>query len=196
MEIKIRRLTPDLANDYVHFFDVTPHDVNIDERKCYCVTWRSDDSYNNNGNHWFPTREERRARAIEFVRNGSLQGYLAYCDEEIVGWCNANANCQLCVNYLRSYWPIEEYHADIRVKSVFCFVIAPAMQRMGIATKLLEQVVKDAAEDGFDFVEAYVNKNFVHTDHDFRGPLAMYEKCGFTKYAEREGKVVVRKALK
>jgi hypothetical protein len=27
MEIDIRRLTPDLAEDYAHFFDVTPHDV-------------------------------------------------------------------------------------------------------------------------------------------------------------------------
>lgn len=194
MEIEIRRLTPDLAEDYVLFFDVTPHDVNIDERKCYCVTWRSDGSYDN-GSHWFQTREERRDRAIEFVRAGSLQGYLAYRGDEIVGWCNANADCQLCVNYLRSYWPIEEYCADIKVKSVFCFVIAPEMQRMGIATQLLEHVCKDAADDGYDFVEAYVNKKFIYTDHDFRGPLAMYEKCGFYKYAEREGKVVVRKAL-
>ena len=70
------------------------------------------------------------------------------------------------------------------------------MQRRGIATQLLERVCKDSADDGFDFVEAYVNKEFIYTDHDFRGPLEMYEKCGFTKYAEREGKVVVRKALK
>lgn len=195
MKIEIRKLTPNLAEDYVHFFDVTPHDVNIDERKCYCVTWRSNDSYDN-GNYWFPSREERRERAIQFVKAGSLQGYLAYHGNEIVGWCNANADCQLCVNYLRSYWPIEKYRADVKVKSVFCFVIAPEMQRKGIATQLLERVCKDAADDGFDFVEAYVNKKFIYTDHDFRGPLAMYEKCGFTNYAEREGKVVVRKALK
>lgn len=171
MEINIRRLAPDLAEDYVHYFDVTPHDVNVDEQKCYCVTWRSDDSYDN-GNHWFSTREERRARAIEFVKKGNLQGYLAYCGEKIVGWCNANADCQLCVDYLRMYWPIDEFNADIKVKSIFCFVIAPEMQRKGIATKLLERVVKDAADEGFDFVESYVNKEL------------------------REGKVVVRKKLK
>jgi GNAT superfamily N-acetyltransferase len=195
MDITIRRLTPELAEDYAHFFDVTPHDVNIDERKCYCVTWRSDDSYVN-GNHWFPTREERRARAIEFVRSGSLQGYLAYRGSEIVGWCNANADCGLGVDYLRSFWPIEERRADVKVKSVFCFVIAPEVQRQGLATQLLERVCKDAADDGFDFVEAYANKEFVYEDHDFRGPLAMYEKCGFTRCAERDGRVVVRKALK
>lgn len=195
MNIEIKKLTPDLAEDYIHFFDVTPHDVNIDENKCYCVTWRSDASYEN-ASHWFPTREERRSKAAEFVRNGHLQGYLAYCDGEIVGWCNANANCQLCIDYLRSTYPIEKYNGNVKVKSVFCFVVAPEMQRMGIATKLLEAVVKDAAIEEFDFVEGYCNEKFVNAEHDFRGPLAMYEKCGFVRYAEREGKVVVRKTLK
>ena len=101
MNIEIRKLTPELAEDYVNFFDVTPHDVNIDEQKCYCVTWRSDDSYVGDGDHWFPSRKERRDRAIQFVETGSLQGYLAYKGNEIVGWCNANADCQHCINYLR-----------------------------------------------------------------------------------------------
>lgn len=157
MEIEIRRLTPDLAEDYVQFFDVTPHDVNIDEQKCYCVTWRSDISYANGAPHWFPAREERRTRAKEFVRTGSIQGYLAYYGDKIVGWCNANADCQLCVNYLRSYWPKEEYRGDVKVKSVFCFVVAPEMQRKGIATQLLKRVCKDAANEGFDFVEEMDN---------------------------------------
>ena len=82
MEIEIRRLIPGLAEDYAHFFDITPHDVNIDEHKCYCVLWRSDDSYAG-GDHWFPSREERRDHAIQFVRGGSIQGYLAYCGDEI-----------------------------------------------------------------------------------------------------------------
>lgn len=196
MNIEIRRLTPDLAEDYARFFDLTPHNVNTGGGKCYCVTWRSDTSYAGDGDHWFPSCEERRERAFQFVRDGSLQGYLAYLGDKIVGWCNANGNCQLCINYLRSYWPIEEYTADTKIKSVFCFVIAPEMQRKGIATQLLKRVCKDAASEGFDFVEAYVEKILNDTDEDFRGYLAMYEKCGFTKSAEREGKIVVRKALK
>lgn len=196
MNVEIRKLTPELAEEYIHFFDVTPHDVNIDENKCYCVTWRSDDSYVGDGDHWFPSREERRDHALQFVRAGSIQGYLAYHGDEIVGWCNANADCQGCVNYLRTYWPIEEYRLRIKVKSIFCFVIAPEMQRMGVATQLLERVCQDAAADEFDFVEAYVYKESDTVPHDFRGPLAMYEKCGFSKQAERDDKVVMRKALK
>ena len=196
MDIEIRKLTPDLAEDYAHFFDVTPHNDEGEGRKCYCVTWRSGGWSEAGGDHWFPTAEERREKAIEFVRNGYIQGYLAYRGDEIVGWCNANGECQGCIDYLRSYWPIEEYRADIRVKSIFCFVIAPDMQRKGIATGLVERVCKDAADEGFDFVEAYVNKKSSDAPHEFRGPLALYEKCGFSKYAKRKGRIVMRKALK
>ena len=196
MNIQIKKLTPDLAEDYAHFFDITPHDDGTDkaELPCYCITWRSDDSYIPDDRHWFPTREERRECAIEYVKNGSLQGYLAYHGDEIVGWCNATADCQGGVNYLRSFWEIEEYNADIKVKSIFCFTIAPKVQRMGVATKLLEYVCKDSADNGFDFVEAYSGTNAA--DHDCRGHMAMYEKCGFTKSAEKDGRVVMRKAVK
>ena len=196
MDVEIKKLTPDLAEEYVRFFDVTPHDdhTNKDELPCYCITWRSDESYINDNRHWFPTREERRDRALKYVGDGSLQGYLAYCSGEIVGWCNATAGCQGGVNYLRSFWPIAEDHVNVKVKSIFCFTIAPKLQRMGVATKLLEYVCKDAADDGFDFVEAYASKNAA--DHDCKGPLAMYEKCGFIQSTEKDGRIVMRKALK
>lgn len=195
MKLTIRRLTPDLAEDYVRFFDVTPHDVNIDERKCYCVTWRSDETYADAG-HWFDTREERRSRAIEYVKSGCIRGYLAYDGDEIIGWCNTNEECRMGVDYLRSFWPIEQYPPEIRVKPIFCFVIHPTYQRMGVATQLVQQICEDAAKDGFDYVEAYVNVDFVNTIEDFRGPIGMYEKCGFVKTGERNGKAVMRKKLK
>ena len=44
MGIEIRRLTPEMAEDYVRFFDETPHNANTGGGKCYCVPWRRDDS--------------------------------------------------------------------------------------------------------------------------------------------------------
>ena len=195
MNIEIKKLTPELAEDYVLFFDETPHNINGNENKCYCVTWRSDDSYIADERHWFDTCEERRENALRFVKNGDIQGYLAYCDGKIVGWCNANSNCNKCIDYLRLFYPIDEYRENVKIKSIFCFVIAPEMQRKGIATKLVERVCRDAAEDGFDFVEAYVNREFSDPVSEFTGLQAMYEKCCFSIYAEQNGKIVMRKAL-
>ena len=196
MDIEIRRLTPDLAEDYAHFFDVTPHNEVAEGLKCYCVIWRSGGWSGQGGDHWFPTEEERREKAVQFVRAGYIQGYLAYRGGEIVGWCNANADCREGVDYLRTIWPIDEPRADIKVKSIFCFCVAPGLQRMGVATQLLERVCEDAAAGGFDFVEAYVNEKPEKPAIEHLGLLAMYEKCGFRQHAKRKGRIVVRKALK
>jgi len=196
MNIEIRKLTPDLAEDYAHFHDATPYRGPEGVIHCYCVSWRSGGWSGADGEHWFPTREERREKAIEFVKNGYIQGYLAYRGDEIVGWCNANADCRECAEYLRTYWPIEEVRADVRVKSIFCFLIAPEMQRKGIATQLIERVCRDADDEGFDFVEACVEKKPRKGATDFMGSTALYEKCGFSQYAKRKGRIVMRKALK
>jgi GNAT superfamily N-acetyltransferase len=199
MNIKICKLTPDLVEDYVHFFDTTPH-YGSNETKCYCISWCGDNVYHNGDSHWYSSPDERKTHGIQRVRNGSIQGYLAYCDDRIVGWCNANtkADCQECVNYLRTDGgvPVEECRVAEKVKFIFCFAIAPEMQRMGVATQLLEYVCQDAAADCFDFVEAYANEKFTDASHDYTGPLPMYVKCGFSKYAEQEGKVIIRKLLK
>lgn len=195
MNIEIRRLTPELAEDYAHFFDTTPHDGG--KTKCYCVTWCGDKVYHNGGSHWFASAEERKANAVERVRNGAIQGYLAYSNDRIVGWCNANtkSDCQIGMDYLRSEGkvPLEECRDGEKIKFIFCFAVAPDLQRNGIATQMLDCVCRDAAADGFDFAEAYVNRTFA--ENDFRGPLAMYEKCGFVMHSEKDGRIVVRKLL-
>lgn len=195
MNIEIKKLTPEMAEAYAHFFDVTPHDVNVDEQKCYCITWRSDSTYANGESHWFPTREERRSRAIEYIKSGGIKGYLAFLEGEIIGWCNTNENCSMCVSYLSAYWPIEPKSPETKAKYVFCFMISPKMQHKGVATQILQKVCEDAKEEGFDYVEAYVNKDSSAEEHDFRGPIEMYLKCGFEIYAEKEDRVVVRRSF-
>ena len=198
MNIEIRKLTPDLAEEYARFFDTTAHNNTGHGDRCYCITFCCDNVYNSGGSHWYPTPAERRAHAIQRVQNGHIQGYLVYWDDKIVGWCNANtkADCQEVMNYMRSVAdvPIEECCTGEKIKFIFCFVIAPKMQRMGVATQLLNYICQDAANNGFDYVEAYTFKEF--TQDGFRGPLAIYEKCGFSKHAEHEDKAVVRKALR
>ncbi len=70
------------------------------------------------------------------------------------------------------------------------------MRRQGIASQLLARVCQDAAEDGFDFVEAYPDKEVTAKSEDFAGYAAMYEKFGFTVFHETRQKLVMRKSLK
>lgn len=196
MNIEIKKLSPALVDDYVKFFDETPHDDNVDDHKCYCVCWCSADHRIETD---FSTADKRRNLAIQYVQDGKLQGYLAYSGERVVGWCNANtkSDCLYCTSWLRFMQAFNTDEADkiSRIKSVFCFVIAPEMRRKGIAKLLLERVCQDAAKEGFDVVEAYPNKNFINTARDFMGPKKLYEDSGFRVYCEVGDRVIMQKKL-
>jgi GNAT superfamily N-acetyltransferase len=199
MNIEIRKLTPELAEDYVTFFDTTPHNEKHN-MKCYCVYWCNEDSAAEN----FYSKKARRDYAIQCVKGNNIQGYLVYCEDKVVGWCNANtkSDCLKCMGWRgmngprKGFLPTEESTPEIKVKSVFCFTIAPKMRRQGVASQLLARVCQDAAADGFDFVEAYPDKEITDKTEDFVGYADMYEKAGFTVYHETKKKLVMRKPLK
>lgn len=94
------------------------------------------------------------------------------------------------------YVPLEDPNEDIKVKSIFCFVIAPEWKRKGIATQLLERVCNDAAQDGSDIVEAYPHKGAYYQSSDFGGHLEMYKKKGFQVSFENELGYVVQKQFR
>ena len=197
MNIEIRKLTPNLVEDYVRFFDTTPHADNKVDHKCYCVWWCNDDY---EGKDFSSSVEVRRNYAIRYVKGSKIQGYLAYCDDEVVGWCNANtkADCLKCYCWRRFMGFVQtgESHPDIKVKSVFCFAIAPEMRRKGIAKLLLARVCRDAAQDGFDFVEAYPKKVFINEAEDYMGPAEIFKEMGFNLYYETAEQFVMRKDMK
>lgn len=184
-------------DDYVHFFDTTPHATKKDEHRCYCVWWCSDDY---EGKELTSSPKKRRDYASQCIKREIIQGYLAYYNNKVVGWCNANTkmDCLKCYGWRRFMGaiPTEESTPDIKVKSIFCFAIAPEMQRKGIASSLMERVCLDAAKDEFDFVEAYPNKIFINEAEDFMGPAELYRKNGFIVYSETDEKFVMRKKLK
>ena len=195
MNIEIRKLTPDLVDDFVHFFDVTPHSDKIDDHKCYCVCWCNDDYEGKD----FSSAEKRRDYAIKYVKNNNIQGYLAYYKNQVVGWCNANTKlgCLKCCSW-RMFMcsiPVDELSSGKKVKSIFCFAITPEMQRKGIAKMLLERVCQDAAKEGYDYVESYPNKTYSNEEDDFMGPAELYRQKGFTVYSEAENRLVMRKQL-
>ena len=193
MNINIRKLTPELLEDYLTFFDTTPHDDNTDESKCYCVGWCNVDHRIETD---FSSPEKRRNLAAKYVNEGLIKGYLAYHEGRVVGWCNTNTRSE-CLHCIGWQFVLKAISADdvalnSKIKSIFCFVIAPEMQRKGVATQLLERVLNDAANEGFDYVEAYPKKEFESAASDFMGPAGMYIKHGFVLHEELEnGEVII-----
>lgn len=191
MDIRIRKLTSALLEDYINFFE------NVAHEDCYCTCYCSE----NQAGIDFQSRDFRRKSAIQYIKDGKIEGYLAYYNNQVVGWCNANnkTDCLLCEGWMRMLSDVNKSDTmdeEKRIKSIFCFIIAPNMRRKGIATKLLDFVCRDATKDGFDIVEAYPNKQFQDIYLDHMGPIELYKKNNFVPYQTLEDKIVMRKDLK
>lgn len=70
MNIEIKKLEPRLLDDYINFFDTTPHDDCTDESKCYCVGWCNADHRIKTD---FSSPEKRRKLAVQYVREGIIK---------------------------------------------------------------------------------------------------------------------------
>lgn len=198
MHVTIERLTPALLEDYMDYFDHVAFRDHPQWAGCYCVHYHWDDRME----AAYRAREAdatvpfNRAYAVRFVRDGTMQGYLAYVDGRVAGWCNANdrtAYGGLSQDRWPALWLGEDAPAQ-RVKSIVCFSVAAALRNQGIATRLLACVSADARAEGYAALEAYPRvRDDAHGNH--HGPLSLYERDGFTVHKRLEGTLVVRKAL-
>ncbi len=82
-----------------------------------------------------------------------------------------------------------------KAKAVYCFMIAEEYHRQGLARRLLRAVCEDAEKDGFDYVEAYPQKDASVEYMRFMGFDELYKSEGFEHYMELDDKFVVRKYL-
>lgn len=91
---------------------------------------------------------------------------------------------------------LPEDEENLKIKSIYCYVISPDMKRKAITTSLLKKVCEDAKEEGFDYVEAYPYIDIGNLSSDFGGYLEMYLKEEFFIHIENEKGIVVRKKIK
>lgn len=208
--IVIKRLVPDLLEDYLDFFDHRAFSDGSPFYPCYCSAFnmsrqRIQDEFfmrseiNGGGSEGW--KKALRDSAVRMVAGGEIQGYLAYDGDTAVGWCNANDR----MNYFRvgefdladvpPDEPCDDCPGRGKIKSVVCFEICPEYRGKGIATLLLESVCRDAQADGYEFVEAYPTTDEGLQDMAFTGPRRLYEKEGFTITGQKGKTPVMRKYL-
>lgn len=191
-KIVIRPLSPELCGDWLWFFDKTAFQDHEDWAFCYCLEGHLD---RETQEKWTDPKE-RRQKAVELIKAGEMQGYLAYLEDKVVGWCNVNnrENYRYLTEMFREigYQPGEA--DDEKVKAVFCFLIAPDYRGKGIAQHLLERVCEDAAREGYACVEAYpfADEKF---EFQYHGTSNMYERSGFAQTADLKYVKVMRKRL-
>lgn len=184
MKITIHKLNEERIEDYLAFFGKG--------NQCFCVSWTSNEFNGEN----FEQIKTRKKYAISAIKNRKLQGYLAYEQGKVIGWCNTNEKnqCVQCEGWRQILTSVHQEHSQ-KVKSIFCFYVHPEYQKIGVASKLLERIIIDAREEGFDILEAYPDKSFNELYQEFMGPQQLYHNFGFDALYEIDEKIVVRKLL-
>jgi GNAT superfamily N-acetyltransferase len=189
MRIEVKRLCPQLLDDYLDYFDNVAFTDNPDWAGCYCYFYlagRSTGDWNDR------TAAENRSAVGELIATGGMHGYLAYLEGEVAGWCHAGP---------KGYFPViveteELAEPDIEATgSIVCFNIAPEQRRLGIASTLLEAATTGLADMGLTIAEAYPSTGASTEAAHYHGPLPMYLRAGFSVHRRLPSYQVVRKAL-
>lgn len=195
-EVTVRPLRPALLGDYLAFFD---RDAFADFpwwSSCFCIFYR-DPAHT--GDSSPEKRDEHRPKAIELVRSGEQQGFLAYADGKVVGWCSAGPR--------EGYRAMRRYAAAIDgtpdVGAIMCFVVAAPYRGSGVATALLNAACDGLRDQGMRVVEAYPTTKEPPTEphpvpwsaHNYHGPLRMFLSNGFFVHRQMDGWVIVRKRV-
>lgn len=198
MRFEIKRLSPEMVNDYIDLFNKRGFMDGDMNKGCYCV-WHHWTDQHEHERSKLPENEQpfvKRDYAIKLIQEGTLNGFVAYLDDRLVGFCNADHK----ENYYRhsrnnrpDLWM--GLADDDKVLAIVCYVVDVGMRGKGVATALLEGVCKYAAENGFDYIEAYPSLGGFHSTH-CGGPFSMYEKQGFSLLDNQKSEVIARKGFR
>lgn len=198
LAVRIERLTPARVGDYLSFFDHERGPAFADNpewARCYCHYYQVAPAI-----HW-PSLDGNANRAAmrERIACGEMEGFLAYVDQEVVGWVNAQPYHKLrhaCAR-LRipaPMLPVPPHDAA----AIVCFVVAPGWRRQGVAHSLLHGALDDLFARGVRVVDAFPwNTGLDETapaDH-YHGTLSMFVAAGFAAIAEHEAMTVVRRSV-
>ena len=194
-DIVIKKLTYELKNDYLDFFDNRAFSDENPNGPCYCTSPNQDEEsikemiseFSENG-----VKETIRKYAVNMLDKGEINGYLAFDGDLSIGWCNA-CDIDSYKGFVPDFAKENKYGKTI---SIVCFHIAPLYRGKGIALAFIEQVCMDAKLNGYIAVEGYAKVTEFRNEYDFTGPIHLYEKAGFSKIIEKNGVVLMRKMLK
>ena len=179
MELQLKRLETETLDDFLNYFDHRAFLRDDDWAGCYCQAYLYPPDTNEED--VFGPGKARQS-ACDRVNTGQMDGYLAYANNKVVGWCAAG-NSKLFERLP---------DADDKLARVICFNVDPDLRNQGIANKMLDLVLADLEQRGFAAVEAAPTVAEA-TERSFQGTVSMFEARGFEKVVEMPtGQILMR----
>jgi GNAT superfamily N-acetyltransferase len=165
--VEIRRLSIDELQGFLDFMGGPAFATNPQWAGCYCQFYLNAPG---EGNLVADRGEVNRQKACDRIIDGTMQGYLAFDGETVIGWMAANR--------ANNFKAMPKTTDD--VARVLCFVIDAEHQGRGVATALLDFAIHDLAAQGFKSVEAAPRISDAFDPAGYRGKLSTYLKAGFS----------------
>jgi GNAT superfamily N-acetyltransferase len=145
------------------------------DKGCWCQAWRGRDEIARQ------TGENRPETLRRQLQDDPPPGFLAYIADEVVGWAGVSVRTQTPRLMKSRTIPLVD---DQPVWSIGCFLIRVGHRRKGVASALLDGIIRSAREAGAPVVEAYpidpggrrANANFA-----FVGLASMFDQAGFRR---------------
>lgn len=131
---------------------------------------------------------KNRSETEEAIQNGTMKGLLAFENDAIIGWLNANR----VEAYPRLGGFVEAYVETPQTGALVCFVIHPQYRGLGVATDLLRASLAVFKAEGISQVLGFPFEDPQHPQKAYHGSLSMYLKAGFTLVESRGNQHIVR----
>jgi GNAT superfamily N-acetyltransferase len=161
-------------------------------RGCWCMHWRVEKG----GKTWTACSGEPNRRAfLKLLKQGSVQGALAFAEDKPIGWCNFGPREDF-PRLKRSR--VLSYNAAPDTWSINCFFVAAGWRKRGIASALLKSAMTAAFERGARVLEAYPTPQQsgqkLAAPFAWTGTGALFAKAGFKPSADNARVWVKRRA--
>ncbi len=161
-------------------------------RGCWCMHWRVEKG----GKTWNACwGEPNRRTFLKLLKDGRVQGSLAFAADKPVGWCNFGPREDF-PRLKRSR--VLAYKAAPDTWSINCFFVAAGWRKRGIASGLLKSAMETAFERGARVLEAYPTPQRQGQDlvapFAWTGTRALFAKAGFKPSGGNERVWVKRRA--
>lgn len=188
--LRVTPLTPALADAWAALFRSAAS-------ACFCRYWH----FEGTKNDWMarlafsPDENEREQRALIDAGHPSAQGVVALDGDVAVGWLKVVPRGGIPKLRRLPVYRALALGDDEGVMSLGCFLVDPAHRRRGVARALLEGALAMAAAAGARAVEAYPHERgeSLHDEELLRGPLALFEACGFSRVGDHGAYPVLRR---
>lgn len=187
--IEIKKLNPDRIQDYVAFHERLDFHHAPEWRGCYCHFYHSQDNI-------FPwTKEIIHQHKLDVIRNIEdriMTGFLAYDQNQVIGWLNAND----LDTYHRIKKELQPYVEGQKVALSICFIVDPLYRKQGVARRLLDHAIQYYQDLGYDGMLALPSTDQESKEKHYHGSLHMYVEKGYVEIDRKHDVAIMFRTLK